>query len=66
MSSGKVSRRDAKAQRAKRVDALYLFGFAIQAKGRELVENRDKLKLPCTYVAVTQKGMAQAAHGSAG
>jgi len=34
-------------------DALYLFGFAIQAKARELVENRGKLKLPCTYVAVT-------------
>ena len=34
-------------------DALYLFGFAIQAKARELVGNRGKLKLPCTYVAVT-------------
>lgn len=34
-------------------DALYLFGFAIQAKARELVENHGKLKLPCTYVAVT-------------
>jgi len=34
-------------------DALYFFGFAIQAKARELVENRGKLKLPCTYVAVT-------------
>lgn len=34
-------------------DALYLFGFAIQAKARELVENHSKLKLPCTYVAVT-------------
>lgn len=34
-------------------DALYLFGFAIQAKARELIENRGKLKLPCTYVAVT-------------
>ena len=30
-------------------DALYFFGFAIQAKARELVENRGKLKLPCTY-----------------
>lgn len=34
-------------------DALYLFGFAIQAKARELIENRGKLKLPCTYVSVT-------------
>ena len=34
-------------------DALYLFGFAIQAKALELVENHSKLKLPCTYVAVT-------------
>jgi adenine-specific DNA-methyltransferase len=34
-------------------DALYFFGFAIQAKARELVENRGKLKLPCTYVSVT-------------
>ncbi len=34
-------------------DALYLFGFAIQAKARELVDNHGKLKLPCTYVAVT-------------
>ncbi|MEA3277471.1 MAG: site-specific DNA-methyltransferase [Pseudomonadota bacterium] len=34
-------------------DALYFFGFAIQAKARELVENHGKLKLPCTYVAVT-------------
>jgi adenine-specific DNA-methyltransferase len=34
-------------------DALYLFGFAIQAKARELVENHGKLKIPCTYVAVT-------------
>lgn len=34
-------------------DALYFFGFAIQAKARELIENRGKLKLPCTYVAVT-------------
>ncbi|MCF6356151.1 MAG: site-specific DNA-methyltransferase, partial [Candidatus Polarisedimenticolaceae bacterium] len=34
-------------------DALYFFGFAIQAKARELVSNRGKLKLPCTYVAVT-------------
>lgn len=34
-------------------DALYFFGFAIQAKARQLIENRSKLKLPCTYVAVT-------------
>jgi adenine-specific DNA-methyltransferase len=34
-------------------DALYFFGFAIQAKARELIENRSKLKLPCSYVAVT-------------
>jgi len=34
-------------------DALYLFGFAIQAKARELVASHGKLKLPCTYVAVT-------------
>ena len=34
-------------------DALYLFGFAIQAKARELIGNRSKLKIPCTYVAVT-------------
>lgn len=34
-------------------DAVYFFGFAIQAKARELIENRGKLKLPCSYVAVT-------------
>ena len=34
-------------------DALYLFGFAIQAKARELVSDRKKLRLPCVYVAVT-------------
>ena len=34
-------------------DAIYFFGFAIQAKARELIENRGKLKLPCTYVSVT-------------
>lgn len=38
---------------ALKFDALYFFGFAIQAKARELVENRSKLKLPCSYVAVT-------------
>jgi adenine-specific DNA-methyltransferase len=34
-------------------DALYFFGFAIQAKARELIENRGKLKLSCSYVSVT-------------
>lgn len=34
-------------------DALYFFGFAIQAKARELVEDRKKLKLPCAYITVT-------------
>lgn len=34
-------------------DALYLFGFAIQAKARELVADRRKLRLPCVYVSVT-------------
>lgn len=34
-------------------DRLYLFGFAIQAKARELVEDRAKLRIPCTYVNVT-------------
>ncbi len=33
--------------------SLYFFGFAIQAKARELLENRAKLRVPCTYVAVT-------------
>ena len=32
---------------------LYFFGFAIQAKARELLEDRKKLRLPCAYVAVT-------------
>jgi adenine-specific DNA-methyltransferase len=32
---------------------LYFFGFAIQAKARELVEDRVKLRIPCTYVTVT-------------
>ena len=31
-----------------RYDQLYLFGFAIQAKARELVEDRAKLRIPCT------------------
>jgi adenine-specific DNA-methyltransferase len=34
-------------------DALYLFGFAIQAKALELVADRKRLRLPCVYVAVT-------------
>ena len=34
-------------------EALYLFGFAIQAKARELVADRKKLRLSCVYVAVT-------------
>jgi len=34
-------------------DHLYLFGFAIQAKARELVEDRAKLRIPATYVSVT-------------
>ena len=36
-----------------RFDALYFFGFAIQAKARELLEDRKKMRIPCTYVAVT-------------
>lgn len=32
---------------------LYFFGFAIQAKARELLEERAKLRVPCTYVTVT-------------
>ncbi|MCA3229508.1 MAG: site-specific DNA-methyltransferase [Burkholderiales bacterium] len=32
---------------------LYFFGFAIQAKARELLEDRAKLRVPCTYVTVT-------------
>src|SRR5690606_33452286 len=34
-------------------DQLYLFGFAIQAKARELVEDRSRLRIPVTYVSVT-------------
>jgi len=41
-----------------RYDHLYFFGFAIQAKARELIEERNKdgnpkLRIHCTYVAVT-------------
>jgi adenine-specific DNA-methyltransferase len=32
---------------------LYFFGFAIQAKARELLEDRKKLRISCAYVAVT-------------
>jgi adenine-specific DNA-methyltransferase len=32
---------------------LFFFGFAIQAKARELLEDRKKLRIPCTYIAVT-------------
>lgn len=32
---------------------LYFFGFAIQAKARELLEDRNKLRVPSTYVTVT-------------
>jgi adenine-specific DNA-methyltransferase len=32
---------------------LYFFGFAIQAKARELLEDRAKLRVHCTYVTVT-------------
>lgn len=33
-------------------DQLFLFGFAIQAKARELVDDRARLRLPCTYISV--------------
>lgn len=36
-----------------KLDQLYFFGFAIQAKARELLEDRNKLRIPCAYVAVT-------------
>lgn len=32
---------------------LFFFGFAIQAKARELVDDRKRLRLPCTYISVT-------------
>jgi adenine-specific DNA-methyltransferase len=32
---------------------LYFFGFAIQAKARELLEDRKKLRITCFYIAVT-------------
>ncbi len=32
---------------------LFFFGFAIQAKARELVDDRKRLRLPCTYISMT-------------
>jgi adenine-specific DNA-methyltransferase len=32
---------------------LYFFGFAIQAKAREMIEDRSRKKLPCAYIAMT-------------
>jgi adenine-specific DNA-methyltransferase len=32
---------------------LYFFGFAIQAKARVMLEDRKKLRIACSYVAVT-------------
>jgi adenine-specific DNA-methyltransferase len=34
-------------------EQLFLFGFAIQADARKLVEERNKVKIPTTYVAMT-------------
>lgn len=31
---------------------LFFFGFAIQAKAHELVADRKRLRLPCTYISV--------------
>ncbi len=36
-----------------RYDALYFFGFAIQAKAREMIADHKKLRIPCTFVSVT-------------
>lgn len=36
-----------------RYDQLYLFGFAIEAKARELVSDQRRLRIPATYVNVT-------------
>jgi adenine-specific DNA-methyltransferase len=33
---------------------LYFFGLAIQAKAREMLEDRSRKKLPCVYVEVAQ------------
>lgn len=34
-------------------DRLFLFGFAIQAKAREMIEDAKQLRIPATYVAVS-------------
>jgi adenine-specific DNA-methyltransferase len=34
-------------------DRLYFFGFAIQAKAREMVEDAKQLRVPASYVAVS-------------
>ena len=34
-------------------DRLYFFGFAIQAKAREMIEDEKQLRIPASYVAVT-------------
>ena len=34
-------------------DRVYFFGFAIQAKAREMVEDAKRLRIPAAYVAVT-------------
>jgi adenine-specific DNA-methyltransferase len=34
-------------------DRLYFFGFAIQAKAREMIEDTKQLRIPASYVAVT-------------
>ncbi|MBK1616906.1 site-specific DNA-methyltransferase [Lamprobacter modestohalophilus] len=36
-----------------RYDQLYLFGFAIEAKARELVSDQRRLRIPATYINVT-------------
>lgn len=36
-----------------RYDQLYLFGFAIEAKARELVSDQGRLRIPATYINVT-------------
>jgi len=32
---------------------VYFFGFAIQAKAREMIEDRSRKKLPCAFITVT-------------
>ncbi|WP_405243681.1 site-specific DNA-methyltransferase [Lentisalinibacter salinarum] len=34
-------------------DRLYFFGFAIQAKAREMLEDATQLRIPASYIAVT-------------